>query len=442
MKKPLYYGGFLFILFTTFSGLAQENAKKMVQPIVDKEYPELQTLYKDIHQHPELSFHEKNTSEKLTKELESLGFTVTQHVGGYGIVGVLKNGEGPTILVRTDMDALPVQEKTGLLYASKVKTTDDAGKEVPVMHACGHDVHMAVWTGTAKVMAKLKDKWHGTLVFIGQPAEERSGGAKEMLADGLYERFPKPDYALALHDNAALAAGDIAYTPGYALANVDMVDIDVFGEGGHGAYPHLTKDPVVLSAQIIMGLQTIVSREINPQEPAVVTVGAIQGGNKGNVIPDSVHMELTLRSYTDEVRNALIAKIKRICKGQAMAAGMPEDRYPVVTVRDEYTPALYNDPKLTKELAEVFAANLGKAHVKEVPPVMGGEDFGRFGRTEDHVPICLFWLGAVAPEKVEAAKEGKLNLPSLHSAEFAPVPEPTIKTGVLAMSSALLHLMK
>jgi hippurate hydrolase len=398
-------------------------------------------LYKELHASPELSFHEIQTADKMAEMLRKQGFVVTEQLGGNGVVGVLENGQGPTVMVRADMDALPVVEETGLPYASTVTTKDDDGNEVGVMHACGHDLAMTTWTATAELMAHHKDQWKGTLVFIAQPAEERSGGAKSMLADGLYEKFPIPDYALTFHSHAALAAGKIGYVSGYAMANVDFMKVTIYGEGGHGAYPHTTKDPIVLAARTILDLQTIVSREISPLEPAVVTVGKISGGTKGNIIPDKVELELTLRSYSDEVKVQLIEKIKRICIGNAQSAGIPEDKYPEFWIRPEDTPSLYNDPELTSEVSTVLAEKLGEDRVVEVSPVMAGEDFSEFGRTEHKVPVCLLWLGAVAPEKIKAAEAGKIELPSLHSAKFAPMAEPAIKTGVEGMSAILLHLL-
>lgn len=430
-----------FLSIVLLLPIVQAPAQAQTTDPVDTDYPYLGQLYEYLHTHPELSFYEKETSQYLAKEMRDLGFEVTENLGGYGVVAVLKNGKGPTVMVRADMDALPVPEETGLPYASTVKTKDETGKEVSVMHACGHDVHMTVWIGTARRLAETQKSWKGTLVFIAQPAEERSGGAKAMLAEGLFEKFPRPDYALALHTNATLPAGTIGYCPGYAMANVDMLDITVFGEGGHGAYPHTTKDPVVLAARLVMDLQTIVSREISPLEPAVVTVGSIHGGAKGNVIPNEVKLELTLRSYKMEVRNALIEKIERICKGLGMSAGLSEDKYPKVVVRDEFCPSLYNDPALAERLAPVFAGVLGEKQVRQVPAVMGGEDFGRYGKTDPTVPIHLFWLGVVDPQKVAAAERGEIQLPSLHSSQFAPVPEPSIKTGVRAMHAAVRELL-
>jgi amidohydrolase len=417
------------------------DSYEALKAAVQKDYAYLESLYKHCHRNPELSFYEKETAARMAAELRQIGFEVTEGVGGYGVVGVLRNGEGPTVLVRADMDALPIEEATGLPYASEVTTKDEAGMEVGVMHACGHDVHMTVWTGTARQLAERKDEWSGTLLFIGQPAEERAGGAKAMLEDGLYERFPVPDHALALHVSANLEAGTVGYCPEYALANVDMMDITVYGRGGHGAYPHTTIDPVTLASRMVVALQTVVSREISPLEPAVVTVGAIHGGTKGNVIPDQVELQLTLRSYTDEVRQAVIDKIKRICNGVAMSAGLPETQYPKVTLRDETTPSTFNDPALTDRLQGVFKAALGEQQVKEVPPVMGGEDFAMYSRTEEQVPALLFWLGAVPAEQMAAAEKGDIELPSLHNASFAPAPQPTITNGVVAMTAAVLELL-
>lgn len=415
-------------------------AKDAIQSRLDAEYPSLETFYQDIHSHPELSFHEERTSGKIAGELKKLGLEVTPKVGGHGLVGVCRNGDGPTILIRSDLDALPVKEQTGLSYASSVRTTDDKGSEVDVMHACGHDVHMTCLVGTARMLTQLKDRWHGTLVFIGQPAEERGAGAKAMLADGLFTRFPKPDYGLALHVNAELAHGVIGLTEGFAMANVDSVDLTIRGVGGHGAWPHKTKDPIVLAAQTILALQTIISRERDPLEPAVVTVGSIHGGAKHNIIPDEVQMQLTVRTFTDEMRREMIAKIERIARGQAIAAGLPDDRMPVVKVQDEFTPSAYNDPELTRRLSRLFKEVLGEKQIVSRKPSMGGEDFGLYGRTEAKIPICMFWLGSIEPERMAESERTGQPLPSLHSSQYRPVPEPTIKTGVMAMSTAVLEL--
>jgi amidohydrolase len=408
---------------------------------VNQEYPALFELYKHFHANPELSFEEEKTAARLAEELKRAGLEVTTGVGGHGIVGVLRNGSGPTVLVRADMDALPVKEQTGLPYASVAVSRDADGNEVPVMHACGHDVHMTALVGVARVLTQMKDRWQGTLVMIGQPAEERGAGAQMMLADGLFKRFPLPDYCIALHDDATLPAGTVGLIEGYAMANVDSVDITIRGVGGHGAYPHTTKDPVLLAAETVVALQKIVSREIQPTEPAVVTVGAIHGGTKHNIIPDEVRLQLTVRSYTDEVRQQTLRAIERIARGMAIAAGIPEDRMPVVKVEDDFTPATYNDPQLTARLAGVFKTWLGADNVVQKKPVMGGEDFGEYGRTEHKIPICMFFVGAVDPARFKESAAAGRPLPSLHSPLFAPAPEPTLKTAVTAMSAAVLELM-
>jgi amidohydrolase len=421
--------------------LSETNAKRVdaVQKRVAAEYDSLDALYKHLHSHPELSYQEEKSAARMAKELKDLGFEVTEKFGGHGVVGVFKNGKGPTVLVRTDMDALPVSERTNLPYASKVRVRDKNDNEVGVMHACGHDIHMTCMVGTARVLMALKDQWSGTLICIAQPAEEVGGGAKSMLKEGLFTKFPKPDYALALHCDAGRPHGTVAYTDGMALANVDSVDIIVRGKGGHGSAPHTTVDPIVLAARIVLDLQTIVSRETNPLDPAVVTVGSIHGGTKHNIIPDEVKLQLTVRTAKDSVRKHTLESIERIAKAAAMGAGAPE---PIVKIDpDEFTPALLNDSKLTRKTTELFTEILGADKVLERPLMMGGEDFGRYGR-DGGVPICLYWLGTQKPEVVEAAsKEGAKPLPSLHSDSFAPVPEPTIKTGVTTMSMAVLNLM-
>jgi hippurate hydrolase len=418
--------------------LGSQERKEEIQKRVAEDLSRLEDLYKHIHTHPELSLQEKNTAARLASEMRDLGFEVTEGVGGHGVVAVLRNGAGPTVLVRTDMDALPVTERTGLPYASKVRARDRDGNDVGVMHACGHDMHMTCWIGTARVLVGMKDAWHGTLVFIGQPAEEVGAGARQMLADGLFKRFPRPDYCLALHCDAQTEFGHISYTEGLALANVDSVDILVRGKSGHGAAPHMTIDPIVLAARIILDLQTIASRETNPTDPVVVTVGSIHGGTKHNVIPNEVKLQLTVRTTRDAVRKHTLEAIERIAKAAAQGARAPE---PIVRVDPgEFTPALVNDAGLTRRTVALFKEVLGADHVHERPPVMGGEDFARYGR--EGVPIFLFFLGTVAPERVaESKRHGSLPLPSLHSDLYYPVPEPSIKTGVLTMSMAVLNLV-
>lgn len=400
----------------------------------------LEALYLHLHRNPELSFRETRTAARIADELAALGFAVTRDFGGTGVVAQFDNGAGPTVLVRADMDALPVPEQTGLPYASTARGVSIDGEEKPVMHACGHDIHMTVLVGTAARLVRDKAKWRGTLIMIGQPAEERGAGAKAMLDAGLFTKFPRPDYNLALHVSAGLPAGQVGYVAGAALANVDSVDITVRGVGGHGAYPHATKDPIVLAAAIVTALQTVVSRELSPLEPAVLTVGSIHGGFKHNVIPDEVKMQLTLRSYTADVRTRMIAAIRRIVAGLATAAGVPADRLPLVEVKDEFTPVAYNDPALTARLATVFENTLGDANVIESSPVMGGEDFGRYGQVEPKIPSMIFWLGAVDREVYAASKAGGAPLPSLHSPFFAPEYAPTIRTGVQVMSAAVREL--
>ncbi len=419
---------------------AQES-QGAIQKEIDHEYPSLEILYRDLHSHPELSFREQKTSIRLESELRDIGFEVSTNIGGYGIVGILRNGNGPTVLIRTDMDALPVKEQTGLPYASNVRTKDEDGKEIGVMHACGHDVHMTVFIGTARLLITLKDRWQGTLIMIGQPAEEQGAGARAMLADGLFKRFPIPDYCLALHVASNLPSGKVGYCKGYAMANVDSVDIIIHGIGGHGALPHTTKDPVIIAAQVILALQTIISREINPAEPAVITVGSIHSGTKHNIISDEAHLQITVRSYSEKVRDKLLKSIKRITRGIAQAAGIEENKMPEVKIKDKYTPSLYNDPILTERLVKTFETVLGKNNVISNKPKMIGEDFAHYGRTNPKIPICMYFLGSVKQKHGEESLSTQESLPSLHSATFAPDAEPTIKTGIKAMTAAVLELM-
>src|SRR5256714_1138777 len=421
------------------------------QSIADAELPSLITIYKDLHTHPELSTHEERSAAIVAKELKAAGCEVTERVGKYdkpgltcfGVIGVMKNGDGPTVAIRTDLDALPVHEETGVPYASTVTTKNDAGQDVSVMHACGHDIHMSTFIGTARALAKMKDKWKGTVIFIGQPAEETVGGARALLKDGLYTRWPKPNYVLGFHDNAEIETGKIGVTEGYCNANVDSVDVIVKGMGGHGAYPHKTKDPIVLSAEMINAWQTIASRENNPIDPIVVTVGAINGGTKHNIIPDEVKMQLTVRTYKADVRERVLAAIDRIAKGIAAADGLPADRAPIVDVlKDQFTPATYNNPELTKRLVAVWKKVLGSENVEATDPTMGGEDFSEYSLPDHSIPAVDFHIGAVDPEKIGQFKRDGKELPSLHSSKFAPVPEPTIRVGIIGMTSAVLELMK
>jgi amidohydrolase len=416
--------------------------------LIDRDIASLLTTYKTLHAAPELSHREEKTAAFVAGELRKLGFTVTERIGkfqnsqwtGYGIVGVLKNGPGPTVLVRTELDALPVEEKTGVPYASQVKTKNDAGVEVSVMHACGHDIHMTSFLGAAKLLSELKNQWSGTLMMVGQPSEETGDGANAMLRDELYTRFPKPDFAITLHDKPELETGKVGYTPGYAMASATSIDIKIRGVGGHGSAPELTKDPIVVAAQVVMALQTIVSRENSPLEPAVVTVGSIHGGTRYNIIPDEVSLQLTVRTYKPEVRKNILASIERIVKGVALTAGIPADRAPEVKV-SEGTNSTYNDPQLLERLAGVFRKALGDDNVVKMPPMMASEDFGYFS-LDQTIPATIVWLGASDPAKVKQSRESGVPLPGLHSALFAPVPEPTLRTGVKAMTSAVLDLLK
>lgn len=431
-------------LLATASMLAATPAQAddLTKAIAD-DLPSLMEIYRDLHSHPELSGEEVRTAAKLAAEARRLGFDVTEKVGGTGVVAVMKNGEGPTVLLRADMDGLPLEEKTGLPFASTVKAKTRQGNETYVMHACGHDTHMTGWVATARQLAARKDEWAGTLVMILQPAEETGEGALAMLEDGLYTRFPKPDYALAFHDAAGAPAGYIGYAPGFALANVDSVDIRVKGVGGHGAYPHTTKDPIVLASRIVGALQTLVSRETDPQDPAVVTVGSFQAGSKHNIISDEALLLLTVRSYGDETRAKLLDGIERIARGEAITAGMPEDRMPVVTLRKaEFTPATYNSPEFSVEMAKLFESRFGKDRVVQSKPVMGGEDFSRYRRADENIKSMIFWVGGVPMAEYQAAQIDGTKLPSLHSAFWAPEAKKVIQTGAEALTAATLQIMK
>jgi hippurate hydrolase len=411
---------------------------KAVDKQLDKDIRDLVGLYQHLHTNPELSLMETKTAAKLVEEIKSLGYEVTEKVGGNGIVAVLKNGPGPVVLIRTDLDALPIVEQTGVAYASKVKVKDKSGNEVGVMHACGHDIHMTCWIGTARVLAAMKDKWSGTVVFIGQPAEEVIAGARMMLEDGLYKRFPKPDYALALHSDPLNPVGVVSFAEGLSLAASDTIDIIVRGKGGHGAAPHATVDPIVLAARIILDLQTIVSREVNPIDPCVITVGSIHGGTKHNIIPNEVHLQLTVRTTKTEVRDHVLKAIERMIKAAAVSARAPEPEMRVNL--EQYTPPTFNDVALARKCAGVFREVLGEEHVKDRRPVMGAEDFGRL--SEGKTPIFMYFLGTISQEKYDAAqKPGAIPLPGMHTDSYAPLPEPSIRTGVRTMSLAAMNLM-
>jgi len=421
------------IVFPLVLGLAVQSlpaeapalpVKESIAGILDRIYPGLDALYLDLHRHPELSGKELRTMGVMAAQLRKAGYTVTEKVGHTGVVGVLRNGEGPTVYLRTELDALPVEEKTGLGHASLNKG---------VMHACGHDVHMAGWVGAAQLLASLKDRWKGTVVMIGQPAEEIVEGARGMLADGLLTRFPKPDAVLAVHDSAELAAGKVSWVAGYAMANVDAADITLYGRGSHGARPELSVDPIVLAARTVLAFQTLISREKDPLEPAVLTVGSIHGGTKHNIIADEVKLQVTIRSYSQEVRKKLLEGVVRVAKGESMAAGSPKE--PLVLF-SEGQEACWNDPALTRRLAARLSAELGAENVVEGRPDMVAEDFGEFGKAAK-VPSVMLRIGAVDPAKLKAGAP----LSSLHSATFAPDREPTIRTGAKVLVLSALEVL-
>lgn len=412
--------------------IAQTPASKEVETV----YPDAHALYVDLHEHPELSTHETQTAEKLAAHLRSAGYDVTEHVGGTGVVAILKNGSGPTIMLRTELDALPVEEKTGLPYASKVRTKDDAGHDVPVMHACGHDLHMAAILGTAEIMAHSKNTWHGTLMLIGQPAEEGFGGAKGMISDGLFTRFPKPDVAVALHVANTFPAGVVGITPGVYNSNSDAIRITIYGKGGHGASPNTTVDPIVIAARTILALQTIVSREVKPGEMAVVTVGYILAGTKNNIIPDQAEMGLTVRSYKQDVRKQILAAITRITKGEAAAAGAP--REPLID-HLQGNDSVYNDPALAHQLRAPLEAALGKENVVTAEPITPSEDFSYY--VKEGIPGFYFSLGGADPGKFAEAKAAGTDLPSNHSPFFVPDVDPALHTGIAAELAVLRNLL-
>ncbi|WP_022681333.1 amidohydrolase [Sphingobium bisphenolivorans] len=402
----------------------------------------LMTLYRDLHANPELSDRESATAAKLARRLKAMKFDVTDRVGGTGVVAVMKNGSGPVLLIRADMDALPVTEQTGLPFASKVKAKTADGIETGVMHACGHDTHMTAFIETARLLSSMKDRWKGTLVMILQPAEEIGHGARAMLEDGLYTRFPRPTHALAFHNTAELEAGKIGYTPGYALANVDSIDLLVRGSGGHGAYPQASRDPIVLGARIVGSLQTLISREQDPFDPAVVTVGSFVGGAKHNIIPDEAKLLLTVRSYSDETREKLIRGIDRIARGEAIAAGVPDDRMPVMSVKDEFTPSTYNPPAFANQMADVLKGHFAQGTVAETRPSMAGEDFGRYYRADKSINSFIFWVGGVRADQMVKAQAKEIRLPSLHSPFWAPDAEKVVATASEAMTVLAMHILK
>ncbi len=420
-----------------------------VTALADHELDGLVGYYKALHATPELSRQEEHTAADLARELRAAGFEVTEHVGRYtlpgykgtGVVAVLRNGAGPTLLIRADMDALPIEEQTGLPYASHRRMKNEAGVEMPVMHACGHDVHVTSLVGTARVLSKLRSRWHGTLILLGQPAEETIDGALAVVRDGLYERFPRPDLVLALHDSPFLPAGAVGVTPGYAMATSTQMDVVVRGVGGHGSRPEDVKDPIVLAANIVMQLQTIVSREISPFDQAVVTVGTIHGGTRRNIIPNDVKLELNIRAYKPEVREHIIQAVARISRAAALGAGMPEDRLPLVSVLEgEFAPALYNEPATVARVRGAFERVLGAENVHSVDPVMASEDFGYLG-VDGKIPVMMFALGANSQELIDEAQRTGVPVHGLHTSRFEPIPAPTLRTGVVAMSTAILEIL-
>ena len=427
----LFFTTLTFFLSTAFIGQPPLDLKSLIEEDLDY----LVEFYKTRHQNPEISLEEKNTSIALAAELKQLGFEVTESFGGYGIVGILSNGKGPTLLYRTDMDALPMAEKTGLEYASK-QVIDYNGIKTGTMHSCGHDMHMTTWVGVARTMVKLKEEWKGTLMFIGQPAEEIGAGSKMMLDKGLYAKFGVPNYGIGLHCSPTIPAGQVGFGKGFTMANTESIDIKVFGVGAHGAAPHMSIDPVVIGSMIVMELQTIVSRNLKPIEAAVVTVGAIQGGVKHNIIPDEVTLKLTVRTYKEEVRQMVHKRIREIARGIAIAAGLPEDKMPEVIIPEVFTPANYNDPKLVDKMVASASSVIGPERVVNAEPQMVGEDFARFGQTTDKVPTVLFWLGTAPAERVESGE-----LPGLHSPFYYPDPRVSLQTGIEVVTRSMMDLL-
>ena len=442
--KPLSTLTALLLCLSTAPSWAQT-----LPAVIKGEVPDLVETYKGIHSHPELSHHEEHTSALLAGELRKAGYTVTEHIGkypdgsqAYGVIAILENGPGPRLLIRTDLDALPVIEETGVPYASQVKTKNAAGQDVGVMHACGHDIHITTMIGTARALVALKKQWHGTLMLVGQPSEELVDGARAMLADHLYERFGTPDLAIGLHDTNTRAAGTVSVTSGPAMAGVTSVDVVMRGVGGHGARPQEGKDPVVMAAEFVVQLQTIVSRQENPRDPVVVTVGDIHGGTKRNIIPNEVKLELTTRAFTDPSQQIIIEGIQRAAQGVALSAGVPADLAPIVTILpNESSPPTYNDPALTTRVKSALVTALGKSNVFDEDPIMASEDFGLFGLEGHRIPTVLFWLGAIEPAKFAVAQAAGKLAPGLHTSRFQPDPELTLRTGVTAMTSVAISLL-
>lgn len=432
LRTTLFLAG---VIGTQAAGAAALPAPFAEQ--LNASYPAIEALYQDLHRNPELGFNEHQTAAKLAERAKALGFDVTTGVGGTGVVAILRNGPGPTVMLRTELDALPVQEKTSLPFASKVTTKNAAGDTVSVMHACGHDLHMSAWYGTAKLMAGNRKAWSGTLMLVGQPSEEPVNGASAMLKDGLFTRFPKPDYALSFHDDASMPSGTIMYHAGPFRASSDVVSITVFGQGGHGAVPHEARDPIVMASRIVLALQTLVSRENNPIDPVVITVGSIHGGTQANIIPDQVTLQLSVRTFKPEVRKRVLASIAREAKGEAMAAGAPKE--PLVEVKPG-TDSVYNDPETLARMVKAVQGAVGPEFVKEMPPKMTSEDFSQYGQ-QPGVKAILLHVGAVDAARLDAAKKAGQPLPGTHSPQWAPDFKPTVVNTIKAETAILLDLM-
>ena len=427
----------LILLIIILSGFEE---RKSIEESIKQDIPYLKSLYLDIHKNPEISLMEKETSKKLANELEKIGFEVTRNFGGYGVVGIFKNGNGPTILYRTDMDALPMKEKTGLSYASQIITKNFDGNDVGTMHSCGHDMHMTVWTGTARALIERKNEWKGTIIMIGQPAEEIGAGAAMMLNEGLFEKYPIPDYGIALHSSPIIPSGKVGFGKGYTMANTESIDIKVFGQGAHGASPHMSIDPIVTASIIVMELQTIVSRNINPLDDAVITVGSFQGGTKHNIIPDEVKLQLTIRTYKEEVRKLIHKRIKEICSGVASSMGLDKSQWPEIIIPEKYTPANFNDSKLVDLMMNSSREIIGVNNVIVSDPQMVGEDFSRFGNTKEKIPTVLYWLGTVPDDRMKKYEAGNYALPGLHSPFYYPEIEQSIITGIKVNTQAMIKI--
>ena len=427
----------LILLIIILSGFEE---RKSIEESIKQDIPYLKSLYLDIHKNPEISLMEKETSKKLANELEKIGFEVTRNFGGYGVVGIFKNGNGPTILYRTDMDALPMKEKTGLSYASQIITKNFDGNDVGTMHSCGHDMHMTVWTGTARALIERKNEWKGTIIMIGQPAEEIGAGAAMMLNEGLFEKYPIPDYGIALHSSPIIPSGKVGFGKGYTMANTESIDIKVFGQGAHGASPHMSIDPIVTASIIVMELQTIISRNINPLDDAVITVGSFQGGTKHNIIPDEVKLQLTIRTYKEKVRKLIHKRIKEICDGVASSMGLDKSQWPEVMIPEKYTPANFNDSKLVDLMMNSSKEIIGANNVIVSDPQMVGEDFSRFGNTKEKIPTVLYWLGTVPDDRMKKYEAGNYALPGLHSPFYYPEIEQSIITGIKVNTQAMIKI--